>query len=505
MNELQTQVVNRSQQNTNVNNSTISIDKSDTIDLMDVLHTITKHIALIIVLALVGAVIGFGVTKYAITPMYEASVNMIVNTANSQYDNTNPNYVSNDSINSAENLVDSYSIIIKSNRVAKAVITELNLDVSVDDLIRMIDVASINGTQVMKVTVTSDSAEKSAMIVQKISEIAPQQIVDAVKAGSCEVVSDIATDENPVSPSIVKNTMLGLLLGLIIGVAYALIREMFNNKIVDDKDLKKYVDIPVLAVLPDVEQGKGKKVTPKTVAQGKAHRTGEELRLIIDNKVPFNYSEAFKALRTNISFIANTQHIKTFMVTSSIPYESKTNTAINLAVSLATAGKSVVIVDADLRKPAVAKYLKVSRKIPGISDILSGNCELDDALIFFKDLKVYALTSGQIPPNPSELLASPELGEIFTKLENMFDYVIIDTPPVNLVADACIVGEYADEAILVVRSDFATYDTVQNAKAKLDGVNTKFAGSVLTVYNPKNYKQGYYYEYDYDYSYREKL
>lgn len=205
---------------------------------MDVLHTITKHIVLIIALA----VIGFGITKFAFTPMYEASVNMIVNTANSQYDNTNPNYVSNDSINSAENLVDSYSIIIKSNRVAKAVISELNLDETVNDLIGMIDVASINVTQVMKVTVTSDSADKSMMIVQKISEIAPQQIVNAVKAGSCEVVSDVAADEEPVSPSIVKNSVLGLLMGLVLGVAYSLIREMcYNNVDIQRREFYEFI------------------------------------------------------------------------------------------------------------------------------------------------------------------------------------------------------------------------------------------------------------------------
>ena len=187
----------------------------------------------------------------------------------------------------------------------------------------------------------------------------------------------------------------------------------------------------------------------------KQHRSSKDFMLASGSNVPFNYVESFKSLRTNLNFIAATEKLNTFILTSAIPGEGKSNTAINLAISLAEDGKSVVVVDCDLRKPSLNRYLKLGHNFKGVTDILAGNAVVEEALIQFEDLGIHVLVAGAVPPNPSEMLSSEPMDKLVEDLKNAFDYVILDTPPVSVVTDAAILGRYADGAILCVRSNFA--------------------------------------------------
>ncbi len=475
----------------------------DVIDLAELWDAVKRHAILLVAVTVIFALLGFCISKFVMTPQYEASVNMIVNTQNNQ--NGDSNYVSNDSINSAENLVDSYAIIIKSNRVMKQVIQDLNLDMTVEQLTKCVGVQSINNTQVMKVSVVTPDLNQSGAIVLDISRVAPQYIVNAVKAGSCEVVSDVTRNNDPVSPSVLKNTLAAALIGLILALAYVFLKEYLNNGIVDDADITKQLNLPVLGVIPNVgtdEDKQAKVVDKRLLRKGKeVHRNIEDLHLILDEDEPFNYIEAFNSLRTNINFLSQSDDIKTIMLTSAVPQESKSNTAINLAVALATEGKKVALVDCDLRKPAVHKYLGIPNDREGLTSLLTGSIELSQALVTFEDISITALPCGVIPPNPTEMLGSEKMGAVLRALRSHFDYVILDTPPVSVVTDACVVGKYVDGAILVVRSDFAPRETIQLAKKKLQDVNINVIGATLTQYDTKSAKKssGYYYAYDYDY------
>lgn len=236
----------------------------------------------------------------------------------------------------------------------------------------------------------------------------------------------------------------------------------------------------------------------------KQHRTSKDFLLASGKDVPFSYVESFKSLRTNLDFIAATEHLNTFLLTSAIPGEGKTNTAINLAISLAEDGKSVVVVDCDLRKPSLSRYLKLGDSFKGITDILMGKATVEDALIQFEDLKINVLVSGVIPPNPSELLSSEPMEQLIADLKNSFDYVILDTPPVSVVTDAAILGRYADGAILCVRSNFAPKETVQLAKERLTNVGIHILGVVLTGFDAKNDSGSSAYSYTYEYEYKSK-
>ena len=232
------------------------------------------------------------------------------------------------------------------------------------------------------------------------------------------------------------------------------------------------------------------------------HRTSADFMPTAGDGVPFNYIESFKSLRTNLNFIAATEKVNTFLLTSAIPGEGKSNTAINLAISLAEDNKSVVVVDCDLRKPSLNRYLKLGHSFKGITDILTENATLEDALISIEDLGIHVLVSGAVPPNPSEMLSSEPMEKLMEELKSMFDYVILDTPPVSVVTDAAILGRYADGAILCVRSNFAPKETVLLAKDRLDSVGVHLLGAVLTGYDTKKESKSSAYSYTYEYEYK---
>ena len=228
------------------------------------------------------------------------------------------------------------------------------------------------------------------------------------------------------------------------------------------------------------------------------------LRLASGDDVAFGYVEAYKSLRTNINFISSTENVKSIVVTSALPRESKSNVSINLAVSLATEGKKVILLDCDLRKPAIHSYLYMGRNVRGLTDVLSGKCSLDEAIGEIEDLGIYVLPAGAIPPNPSEMLAQEKMQKVVDELKEKFDFVIVDAPPISIVTDAAVLGKYVDGAVLVVRSKFASRDAVELAKKKLMDVDVKILGAVITRFEAKkSAKSGYYsYGYGYDYGYK---
>lgn len=223
-------------------------EQYEEIDLREVFVLLRTNIALIIVATVIFAVAGFFATKYLITPQYEASVNMIVNT---KQDNTSA--VSNDNITSAKNLVSTYAIIIKSNTVLNQVIENLGLDMDYNTLKNKVTVTAVDDTQVMRVAVKDEDPYLAARIVRSISRVSPDIIVEAVEAGSCKVISQVDEPKEPVSPSIVKNTAVAALAGFVVSVAIIFVKHFFSNFIVDDDDVQKYLGIPVLGIIPETE------------------------------------------------------------------------------------------------------------------------------------------------------------------------------------------------------------------------------------------------------------
>lgn len=230
---------------------------------------------------------------------------------------------------------------------------------------------------------------------------------------------------------------------------------------------------------------------------GKSHRK----LLMVGPDAPFQFVEAYKSLRTNLEFLSASSGCKVILITSSVPEEGKSNVAINLATTMAAGGKKVVLVDGDLRKGSLSRYLHLNRNRPGISNVVANQCTLADALVRFKNVQFTLLPVGPLPPNPSEMLATPAVEALFKGLREYYDYVIVDTPPASVVTDAAVMCRFADGAILVVRPGVTTTQGAQLSKKNLEAVHAHILGVVLNGYDAKRagHKDGYYYSYSYDY------
>lgn len=224
-------------------------DIRDTFDLRELAQEIKKYFWIILLSMIIFGSAGYLVSKYFITPEYESAIAMIVNT---RQDNTT--VVTNDSITSAQNLVSTYSVIIKSNTVLNQVIDSLNLDMTYDELDSNVFVNAVDDTQIMRVAARNSDKDTATKIVQQISSIAPDVIVETVEAGSCKVISQVMTSDSPVAPNITKNTLLMTVVGLMVSIIGIALRTLFKEKrLVDDSDIQKYFDVPVLGVIPEVE------------------------------------------------------------------------------------------------------------------------------------------------------------------------------------------------------------------------------------------------------------
>ena len=217
---------------------------------------------------------------------------------------------------------------------------------------------------------------------------------------------------------------------------------------------------------------------------------------VASKDTPFAYVEAYKSLRTNIDFMTNVSNVHCILITSAVPAESKSTTALNLSITLADGGHRVALVECDLRKPVLRKYLKRELAPSGLAAFLAGLVGLDDCITDLPDLGLSVIAAGVVPPNPSELLNTPRMEELVTMLRRNYDYVILDAPPVTMVTDAAIVGRLADGALLVVRSKFASSRIIRQAKSKLENVGIRILGGVLTRFDIR--KSGWRGGYDYN-------
>lgn len=215
-------------------------------------------------------------------------------------------------------------------------------------------------------------------------------------------------------------------------------------------------------------------------------------RQILSRNSNFAVQEAYKALRTNIRFFVRGGYCKKFCITSATAGEGKSITLLNLAISIAEDGHKVLLIDADMRRPAVARLL-VEKAAPGLSNFLAGQEEVEACIR--KDLytNLDVLFSGDVPPNPSELLGSEKMQELIEQMSLEYDYILVDTPPVNVVSDTCVVANLLDGVLFLARQGSANKDSVSQAVKKLQLTGAKLLGFILNGVTVEKSRQYDYY------------
>ncbi len=229
--------------------------------------------------------------------------------------------------------------------------------------------------------------------------------------------------------------------------------------------------------------------------KSKSEILAQECNNVLTLKSDFFIREAYNTLRSNISFSFAKKGCKIVEITSTNPSEGKSITAVNVALAFAEVNKKVLLIDADMRRPKVHRLLQLN-SVPGLSNVLVGDCEVSTAIQKYKDIDV--LCSGENVPNSTALLESDSLEEFFHNLSKDYDYIIIDTPPVNTVVDGCIIAQYTSGIVFVIRQDYAKKEHIVSAVNQIEFAGGKIIGFVLNnVSGKKLISFNKYRKYDY--------
>ena len=345
------------------------------------------------------------------------------------------------------------------------------------------------------------------MLIEKYEEA---KIAEKSKLGKIRIVEEARVPGAPIKPNKKMNMMIAIVLGLGLGIGAALLVHSLDSKIRTFDDVRKYVSLPVLGTIPliqtdDIELDN---IEQKIEAANGSEK--EKYKIIlqqVQERLITNYSpksstaEAFRILRTNIISRKKNSDCTTLLITSSGPKEGKSTIQANMATALAQMDAKVILVDLDLRRPMVHTIMGFDKEIC-ISDFLIDKSTEIEKVIKKSNVKnLDIITSGIIPPNPSELLASKRMDEAIESLKEKYDYILFDSPPVIAVTDSMVMANKVDLLILAIRVDQADKNVVKRTKELLENIKVDIAGVVINGIQPHKYYNSYEYNYYYYYYY----
>lgn len=397
------------------------------------------------------------------TPVYQASTRLFVSTTSGK----TVSELYNGNRLSQERVL-SYTELIMGETLAQRTIDRLGLDMSAATLKTSVAAKSRPDTVLIDVSVRDPSPVRARDIANAISDefvVMVRELETPNEGASPDarvvVEQRASVPTAPVVPKKLRNLILGILLGTMLGIGLAVLREMLDNTVKTRETLEEVVGTGVVGAIP---------------FDKKLHNEAA-IAFETDNSAT---AEAFRKLRTNLQFLSVDNPPRLIVITSTTPSEGKTTTSINIALALAEADHNVVLVDGDLRRPVLASYLGLVGAV-GFSTALSGAAPLEEVLQKTKYPRLTVLASGPVPPNPSELLGSQAARNLLEQLRAQFDYVILDSAPLLAVADSAILSTEADGAIIAVRSAKTKRDQLAHAIGTLKDVGAPVLGAILTM------------------------
>jgi succinoglycan biosynthesis transport protein ExoP len=460
-------------------------------DLKDFYRLVLRNLVIVIVSTLSGVGVAASVT-WAMTPMYEAKIQLFVSTQSSAVDISA--LVQGSSF--SQQRVKSYAQIIPSSKTLNPVITNLRLDMSAEKLAKRVKASAPLDTVLINVSVLDESPARAALIANEIgsqfaktaNELELSQFGGA-PAIKVSVVKSASVPIEPASPKVTLNILLGLILGFGLGIGLAILRQIFDTTIKNEQDLD---GTALLGAIGFDESAKDKPLI--TQISRYAART-----------------ESFRQLRTNLQYIKADQPPQVIAITSALPAEGKTSSAINLALSMANSGFSVILIEADMRRPKVNKYLGLENKNSGLSEILSGRFgtlksdEISQYISKFgEEISIDFISSGAVPPNPSELLNSETFDALLEILRKRYNFIVIDCPPSLPVADAAIISTRTDGVVIIAAAGSTKINQYLGAREAINNVGGHILGVVLNMIPLTRSYGDYGYRYGYGYGYSRK-
>ncbi|WP_030923450.1 polysaccharide biosynthesis tyrosine autokinase, partial [Streptosporangium amethystogenes] len=446
---------------------------------MDLLYYVrlARRNWLLLLLSLILAV-GAALTVTANTPpKYVATISMLV----SGYDKEGSLSTAYQAGMLSAQRVHSYASLLSSRRVVGQIVK----DEDIGRLQENITAEAVPGTVFLRATVTDTDPARASQLANALGARFAE-LIDQIErptprsrpAVKITIVDQADVPEEPVSPRPLANLAVAVLTALLATMTAIILRDRLDTTIKTSQALQEASGNSTLGVIG-------------------YERDARHYPLILRNHGRSTRSEAFRALRTNLQFIGVDRQPKSLVVTSCLPGEGKSSISANLAITLAQAGWRVVLVDGDLRRPSIPRYLGIEGAI-GLTDVLIDRARLDEVIQVWGEAGLSVLPSGQIPPNPSELLGSGGMREVLAQLTAAYDMVIIDAPPLLPITDAAAIAALCDGALLVARYGKTRREHMARASELLSSINVRVVGTVLNfVRSGNDAYHGYGYEYEY--------
>jgi tyrosine-protein kinase len=429
-------------------------------ELTDYLRVLRKYWPSVIAVFLAG-IAAAAIVSILATPVYTASagVFLTVNSGDTAGElNQGSTY--------AENQVRSYAQVVTAPVVLQPVIDELGLGLSVAQLAQRVTATVPLNTAIVNIDVTGTDPARTAdtanavaeQLTRVVDELSPQA-QNGSKSVKASIITPASVPTEWTSPRVVLNLALGALLGLLLGLGQAILRFRLDTRVVGPADVAEVTDRSIVGAIAFDSDAK-------------------EHPLIFKGDTHSMRAEAYRRLRTNLQFLLLNGRRNSILVSSSVAAEGKSTTSINLATTLADSGRSVLLIDADLRRPSLADYLNLDGTA-GLTDVIIGRAALPDVVQPLGRGNLDVLTAGRIPPNPSELLGSRPMEKLLAEATDRYDMVIIDSPPLLPVTDSALLSRFCGGVLLVVGSGSVTRPELATAISSLEAVDASILGLVL--------------------------
>ncbi len=462
--------------------------KAIRIDLKKLMIYVLKRAWLPIILAAIGFAGYYWYTANKLPDTYTASGTMYVYNGNPNL--VNYQYTSSNDLNSAVQLLDTYMVVVRSNKVMDAVAERLAPDypgILPEFIASTLSMGSVSQTGVLQVMCRTDNAQLSTDICNAVLDVAPAEIIRVVSAGGIEIIDYATLPKAPDGRSAMRKGMIGGLAGAVLGGGFLVLLFLLNRKVTDAKDLEENYTPPVLSSIK------------RTKAESK-----DPGSFLLNKDSPMEAMESYAKLRMNLLYTLAGKENHVVEVTSAISGEGKSTITANLAISCSMSEKKVLLIDGDLRRACQQEIFYYDKDLPGLSDVLLGEKNWQDCLLVTNWENLFILPAGHLPPNPAELLSIDRMKDLLAEVQQQFDLVLVDAPPINIVSDPLVNSANVAGSLFVVRQNFSDHRDVRKAliAAEMTGMEVLgfiFYGERLhegSYYSRKYYK-GYYNKYDY--------
>ena len=446
--------------------------------LVDFLKGIKKFWYLLIILPLIGMIGVIGYQKSGYVPLYASQATFTVKTTGSE------------ALNEVNTVYNFYYDQATAEHISATFPYILSSDVFKDRLKEELGTTHINGTisasviknsNLVTLKVTSRDSADSMEILTAVMAVYPEIARYVIGNNQFDVIDEPETLSSPVNALNYKRSgVIGIAIGFCAAFAIVLLYALSKKTIRTEKDVKTAISRPCLATLPEIKHD------PIITRLQK-----DELK----------YSENVYSLQNRLDFLMKKDSKKVLLITSTVPAEGKTVLSLNLAIAMARRGMKVLLIDGDLRNPALSKHIGSAEQKYTMKDVLGGQISLEKAVQYIDEFSIYCLCCEKRSENSIALIQSKKMERLIAQAREFADIVIIDTPPCGMLADAGSYSEYVDAMLMVVRQDWVSENKVMDAVLDLPGCGNKLIGCVLNMVKTglTGYRYGYS-SYGYGYS-----